>query len=106
MRPTDSTYVSRPSPLSRLSFEQEMSFLRVTARIATGHDGVQNAIPEGVFNYSGKVAIIVKLEGKVALVTGGNSGIGLASAKLFAAQGPSFTSADEGERSCNKRQQR
>src|SRR5215468_9146298 len=35
----------------------------------------------------GKVNVMAKLEGKVAVVTGGNSGIGLASAKRLVADG-------------------
>ena len=47
-----------------------------------------------------------KLGGKVALVTGGNSGIGLATAKRFVAEGAYFLSLDADKRNSERQRKR
>ena len=44
-----------------------------------------------------------KLEGKVAVITGGNSGIGLATARRFVAEGPASSLPDAGRRNSMRR---
>ena len=44
-----------------------------------------------------------KLEGKVAVITGGNSGIGLATARRFVAEAPTSSLPDAGRRNSMRR---
>jgi NAD(P)-dependent dehydrogenase (short-subunit alcohol dehydrogenase family) len=50
-------------------------------------EGINSALSQKVKNLSKALKVMKKLDGKIAIITGGNSGIGLATAQRFVAEG-------------------
>jgi NAD(P)-dependent dehydrogenase (short-subunit alcohol dehydrogenase family) len=50
-------------------------------------EGINSSLAQKVKNLSKALKVMKKLDGKIAIITGGNSGIGLATAQRFVAEG-------------------